>query len=343
MTRGESLRAVLVGCGGIAGAWLKPLSDFKDCEIVGLVDLNKDSAQKRKDEFKLDSAEIFDSLKTALEKLKPDVVFNLTIPSVHKETTLLALSLGCHVLCEKPMAESMADAKVMATAAKKAGRLLSIIQNRRYLDSIIRFRDFLNSGDIGSLHTLHADFYIGAHFGGFRDVMEHVLLFDMAIHSFDQARFISGWTPVSVYASDWNPEGSWYKHGASAAAIFEMDGGRLFTYRGSWCAEGFNTTWECDWRAIGSSGTALWDGGPNIKVQRPAKREGFISPLEDLQIPPAKPLLHSGHAGVIREFLDCVRSGAEPQTICFDNIKSLAMVHAAIKSAQTGRKVKIKI
>ena len=66
----------------------------------------------------------------------------------------------------------------------------------------------------------------------------------MAIHTFDMARFISGADPVAVYCKEWNPSGSWYDHDASAIAIFEMTGGIVYTYRGSWCAEGLNTTWE---------------------------------------------------------------------------------------------------
>ena len=80
----------------------------------------------------------------------------------------------------------------------------------------------MQSGAVGPLTTVNCDFYIGAHFGGFRDRMEHVLLLDMAIHTFDQARFIMGADPVSVYCNEWNPAGSWYDHDASAIAIFEM-------------------------------------------------------------------------------------------------------------------------
>ena len=50
--------------------------------------------------------------------------------------------------------------------------------------------------------------------------MPHVLLLEMAIHTFDAARLILGADPVSVYCKEWNPPGSWYKQNASAVAIF---------------------------------------------------------------------------------------------------------------------------
>jgi predicted dehydrogenase len=49
-----------------------------------------------------------------------------------------------------------------------------------------------------------------------------------------------------------------------------------------------------------------------------------------------------GHAGIIAEFVRCVRTGARPETHCADNIKSLAMVFGAIESAEQGRPVTIR-
>jgi predicted dehydrogenase len=338
----KTLRGVLTGCGSICRAWLKPLADFADVEIVGLVDLNQASAETVKAEFGLSGATTGTDLKAMLDTVDPDIVFDCTIPGAHVGVTLTALRHGCHVLGEKPMTESMADARKMVAAAAKAGKLYAVIQNRRYLDAICRCRAMIQDGGIGDLTTLNADFYIGAHFGGFRDVMPHVLLLDMAIHTFDQARFLSGADPVSVYAHDWNPAGSWYRHGASAVAIFEMTNGIVFTYRGSWCSEGLNTSWEADWRAVGSGGTVRWDGGDGLSAEAATGDAGFFRPQQAISAPNLPPLALTGHAAIIREFLDCVRSGRTPQTVCSDNIKSLAMVHAAIASAEKHRRIPIR-
>jgi predicted dehydrogenase len=276
-----------------------------------------------------------------LEATRADVVFDCTIPAAHKSVVLTALSHSCHVLGEKPLAESMADAREMLTAAQASGKTYAVIQNRRYLDNIVRFREVIRAGQIGPLTTLNADFYLAPHFGGFRDAMEHVLLLDMAIHSFDQARYIADADPVSVYCYEWNPAGSWYDHGASAQCIFEMTNGLIFNYRGSWCAEGLQTAWACDWRAIGQKGTARWDGEDDIQVAAVVESEGFFRQTERLDPPATPQLQHSSHAGVINEFVESLKNGTLPQTVCTDNIKSLAMVHAAIESAESGRKVAI--
>ena len=339
----DPVRVVLVGCGGISGAWLRPATTMPDIQFVGLVDINKKATDAKAQEYKLDTAAQGTDLKEMLKQTKPDAVFDCTLPEIHHSVTMTALKHGCHVLGEKPLADTMAHAREMVAAAEQAKKTYAVIQNRRYDPRIRSLRRFLDSGRIGQVTTVNADFYIGAHFGGFRDQMQHVLLLDMAIHSFDQARLISGADPVAVYCHEWNPFGSWYAHGASAIAIFEMSNGLRLIYRGSWCAEGMNTTWECDWRAIGTNGSVKWDGADKLDAEVVVKTGGFFSEKEKLSIPVEPDGKETGHAGLIREFIDCVKHGGTPETIASDNIKSLAMVFGAIESAETGKRVEIKV
>lgn len=334
-------KTVLAGCGNISRQWFEASKNFKDIEFVGLVDLNLDNANTRNKEYNL-NALTGTNLQKMLDITNPDIVFDCTVPSAHHDVVICALNHGCDVLGEKPMAESMADAGEMVKAAVNNGKTYAVIQNRRYNRNIISYRNELSSGKAGRLTTLNADFYIGAHFGGFREKMNHVLLIDMSIHSFDQARFISGRDPVSVFACEWNPPGSWYKHGASVICIFEMSDNVMFTYRGSWCAEGMNTSWDCNWRADCERGSVLWDGSEKIIGEIAVGNEGFIREKIKLEVDTAEKLKETGHAGVIREFLDSLKKGRKPQTDCSDNIISLAMVHAAVESAETGKRVLIK-
>jgi predicted dehydrogenase len=339
----DPLKAVLVGCGGMAREWLRFLPEVGGVEVVGLVDVVESQARTRAEEYGLQEACVGTDLGKVLDTTSPEVVFDITVPEAHLEVMLTALAHGCHVLGEKPMADSMDHARQMVAAAQQAGKLYAVIQNRRYDARIRKLRKFLVSGQIGPLTTVNSDFYIGAHFGGFRDRMKHVLVLDMAIHTFDAARFLMGADPVAVYCKDWNPEGSWYDHDASAVAIFEMTGGILYTYRGSWCCEGLNTTWEADWRIIGTKGCLTWDGGELCRGQRVTSTEGFHSDLEDLVIPSDIPAdKEGGHVGQVREFVECVRNHTTPETICTDNIKSLAMVFGAIESSETGKRVEIR-
>jgi len=336
----EATTAVLVGCGGIARTWMRAAGAMDDVEMVGFVDIVEEAARRCAVESGHVDALVGTDLVAVLEATRPEVVFNCTVPEAHYSVTMEALARGCHVLGEKPLADSMEHAREMVQAAERAGRLFAVMQNRRYDPHIRRFRALLESGAIGGLTTLNCDFYIGAHFGGFRDHMEHVLLLDMAIHTFDQARLISGADPVSVYCKEWNPRGSWFDHDASAVAVFEMTDDIVYTYRGSWCAEGLNTTWEADWHAVGETGSARWDGADGYRAQAVAVAGGFRSEWADVDVPEVDVEGKSGgHAGCIREFIRCVREGGTPETVASDNIKSLAMVLGAIESASQQRVV----
>ncbi|MDH7570096.1 MAG: Gfo/Idh/MocA family oxidoreductase, partial [Armatimonadota bacterium] len=282
----KHLRAVLAGCGSMSRTWLNAARQIPGLEIVGLVDLREDAARQRQTEFALPNALVHTNLSAVLDQTAPDIVFDCTVPEAHVSVTLEALRHRCHVLGEKPMADSMENARKMVAAAQAAGRLYAVIQNRRYDPRIRRMRNFLQSGTLGRLTTVNCDFYLGVHFGGFRDHMRHVLLLDMAIHTFDAARFLTGADPVSVYCHEWNPPGSWYDHDASAVAIFQMSNGIVFTYRGSWCAEGLNTTWESEWRFVGDAGSAKWDGADGMHAQVVAERGAPRSKVADVEIPP---------------------------------------------------------
>ncbi|MBF6593924.1 MAG: Gfo/Idh/MocA family oxidoreductase [Thermaceae bacterium] len=344
------MRAILVGCGAMSPAWLRSAKEVEGLEIAGLVDLREDAARARQLEFGLDKAAIGSNLEHLLEQIKPDVLFDCTVPEAHYSNALMAFKHGVHVLGEKPLADTLPRARAMVEAARKANLIHAVIQNRRFDPNIRRVRRFLENGGIGEITTVNADFYIAAHFGGFRDAMQHPLLLDMAIHTFDAARLISGQDPVSVYCQEWNPKGSWYAHGASAMAIFEMTGGVIFNYRGSWCSEGAHTAWESDWRIIGTQGTLRWDGGAHPKasvVSAAVHKVGdgwssMFASQDTSELPGLDPQDRVGaHAGLIREMVQCIRWGQTPETASSDNIKSLAMVFAAIESAQTGAKVAV--
>lgn len=338
----QPLRILQVGCGGIANAWLKALLPLPDARLVGLVDIQASAAETLARRHGLSPSLIYPTLRSALRAAQPDIVFDTTIPSAHHRVTLAALRAGCHVLGEKPMSDTLARARRMIAAADQAGRFYAVTQTRRANTHLRAAAAFLRGGAIGEVQEIHADFFLGPHFGGFRDAMDDPLILDMAIHTFDAARAIAAADPVSVYCYSFNPRRSWYQGHASAVAIFEMTGGIVFTYRGSWCAQGLPTSWESQWRVIGQKGTLTWDGHDTLRAQavKSDGPPGFFSPTVDVPVP-VTPLAHASHEALIRDFLDCVRTGRRPETDGHDNIKSLAMVLAAVRSARTGRRVTI--
>ena len=319
--------------------WMKALGEpglAGKVEVVAFVDMDPSAAVRLRDEAGSPSAATGTDLAAMLDQTQPDLLFDVVVPGGRHDVVATGLRHGCHVLSEKPMAASLDEARDLVRLAADTGKIHAVVQNRRYIPGVRRIRRLIESGALGELTALHADFFIGAHFGGFRDAMQNVLLLDMAIHTFDAARFMAGKDARAVYCHETNPRGSWYAHGADAHAIFEFADDVIFTYRGSWAAEGANTSWESTWRIIGTRGTLLWDGADRFEAHVVNGAEGFHRPLAELQVPPPNDDAQTlGHASVIADFIDAIERGTAPETVGSDNIKSLSMVFAAIESART--------
>lgn len=332
----NKIRVLQIGCGSITNAWFPAAQANDDMEYVGLCDLNPEAGRAQIEKFGLDpELPVFSDAREALQQLQPDAVFDCTIPLAHTPNAVLAFEHGAHVLSEKPLSDSLENARVAVEAARQSGKIYAITQNYRYSSGPRRLKAFLDEKRFGKVTQINADMYLGAHFGGFRDQMKHVLLLDMAIHTFDMARFLSGQTATSVFCHEFNPSGSWYAHDASAQAIFEMTDDVVFNFRGSWCATGLPTGFGSGWRIIGERGTILWDGGQGFQCEIENGDEGFFRPVEQVEVPDvAESHKTQNHSGLIREFLDAIRGGEAPETRAEDNFGSFEMVERAVESSE---------
>ncbi len=338
------LRAALVGCGAMSRAWLQAAAKIPDLSIVGLADLDSARAEARAAEFGLEDAAVARDVQALIAQTHPDLLFDVVVPAARHGVVSAGLAAGCHVLSEKPMAQTLGEARDLIARAESAGRIHAVVQNRRYVAGVRRIASALKSGAIGDIASVHADFFLAPHFGGFREEMDHVLLLDMAIHTFDALRCMTGLGALGVYCREWNPPTSWYRQGSSAAAIFELERGVTFVYRGSWCAPGLPTSWEAGWRFVGAKGSLTWDGADAIRIEALASgdRQGLFDRVKPVEPPAlAEDDRIGGHLGVLSDFVAAVRAGTKPETVGDDNIRSLAMVFGAIESAEAGRRVSI--
>jgi predicted dehydrogenase len=325
------LRVVQIGAGSMGRGWLRNVRDNDDVELVGVADLDVATAKAALEDLGVAGVPVATTLEDFLGDSSVDAVIDVTVPDAHHAVTMEALRRGIPVLGEKPLAATLAEALEMVAAAQAYDRLFMVSQNRRYDPQLFAYRRQIRQ--LGRLGILAATFFKAPHFGGFRDAMAHPLVLDMAIHTFDSARFLTGREPVGVYCEEYNPAWSWYAGDAGATAVFELSDGSRFVYTGSWCSPGQETSWNASWRASGEFGTALWDGdgSPTLEIVegREAGREsdpGGVDP-------------HPGIEGSLREFVQALRTGSRPMGEAADNVMSLAMVHAAIESAATRQRV----
>src|SRR5258708_1647560 len=148
-------RVAVVGCGRIATAeHLPSLVDAARrglCNLVAVCDSNATRAMATGRHFGVPG---FTSLDETIDRARPDIVTIATLPPGHRALTLRALDAGCHVLCEKPIAMNLGEARDMVAAATKADRLLSICFEYRYWDEATYLRDRIAAGDFGHVHFI---------------------------------------------------------------------------------------------------------------------------------------------------------------------------------------------
>jgi predicted dehydrogenase len=177
------IKVVLVGCGSISREELLGLTSHPDVSVVGLVDVVLENASKRKTEFELEAAETSTDFEATLIRHQPDIVVDCTPPHAHSDIACMAMRHGAHVLGQKPMADTLANAHRAIQASRDTGLVYGVIQTGRFEEQARTLRAFVGGGAIGDVTTVEFRYFTGMHFpaGDFRNTMRHVLLLDMSI------------------------------------------------------------------------------------------------------------------------------------------------------------------
>jgi predicted dehydrogenase len=322
----EPVRLIQVGAGMMGWAWLNIIGSSTEVRLVGLADLNLEVAQRAATAAGFANVATAPTLEDLLGRVEADAVVNVTIPEAHADVSITALQHGLSVLCEKPVAHTMAAALSMAAAAEVSGRLLMVSQSRRYWRNLEALRGQITR--LGRIGIVECSFFRGPHFGGFREEMPYPLLADMAIHQFDLARHLIGSEPVWIRSESFNPDWSWFAGDAAAQVAAAFADGTRFGFTGSWCSAGVQTSWNGSWRISGADGTAVWDGD----------HEPVAQTADGESIPAVHGTGPEELAGSLHEFVSALRGGSMPANEVHRNVMSLAMVEAAIRSAQTGER-----
>lgn len=150
-------RIGVIGCGGIAtGKHLPSLAALENVQIIAFSDINRDCAAKAAQEFGPAGAAVYTDYRELLKDKTIDLVHICTPNRSHCEITVAALEAGKHVMCEKPMAITAAEARKMVEAAKRTGKKLTIgYQNRFRSDSQYLYK-LCRHGDLGEIYFAKA-------------------------------------------------------------------------------------------------------------------------------------------------------------------------------------------
>lgn len=138
-------RVGIIGCGGIAnGKHLPSLSRQSKVEIVAFCDIIKERADEAAEKYGNNEATVYTDYTELLKDQSIDIIHVLTPNDVHAEISIAALEAGKHVMCEKPMAKTAADAKRMVEAAKRTGKKLTIGYDNRYREDSLYLKKLVS-------------------------------------------------------------------------------------------------------------------------------------------------------------------------------------------------------
>jgi dTDP-4-amino-4,6-dideoxygalactose transaminase/predicted dehydrogenase len=204
ISHGKKLRVGIVGCGQMGRWHFDAYKKNPQVEIVAFADTNLESAERFAAEA---NAKAYSSTKDMIVNERLDGVSVCTLPSTHRDIALDLLEAGVHVLCEKPLAISVEQAKEMTAKAAQKNLLLLTAFKFRYFDEVQKAKEILSSGGLGKIASFRLMF------GGYIDMagtwfaQKHLsgggILMDNGPHAIDLIRYLFGEiTAVSAAVSN---------------------------------------------------------------------------------------------------------------------------------------------
>jgi predicted dehydrogenase len=336
---------MLIGVGGIGGAWIRRfLPVHKDrVRISAIVDIVPEVLREAGDLLNLPHSERHATMSEGFAHADVDFCVVAVPPWHHREAILGAMSRRLPVLSEKPVSDKLSEVREIADAVTKADTKVAIIQNYRFTPRMQAFRTALKSGQLGRLQHLvvrfQADYRVFGSWGSklglsnFRHEMDDPLLIDAAIHHLDMIRNLTGGDCRTISGVGWNPPWGSFAGFSSGLYLCSMDNGTQAMYEGNLSGAGHQNTWHHEYYRAECELGSLSLGADDVlmleKAGKPVKR----IPINETQF--------YGHQQIISDFLDWLDGGKAPETVFDDNLKSMAMVFAAVEAGKSGNTVNV--
>lgn len=337
----KPLRGVTVGTGYFSqfhfGAWRRTAG----VEIVAACGL--DPLRTREIAASADIERSYDDVAAMLDRERPDFIDIITPPETHLEFVRLAAARGVHILCQKALAPTFAEARAIVRTASDAGVRLMVHDNFRFQPWHREAKHLLDRGAIGRLQTLSCRTRLGDGWGDdaylarqpyFRD-MPRFLIFETGVHFIDVYRYLGG-EIAQVFARlrRLNPV---IKGEDSAVIVFDFVSGAS----GLWDADRYHQAAAKNPRYTfgefsleGDAGALRIDGDGNI----------FLRPLGGEEVVHDYRPSHDGFAGdsvfaTFAHFIQRLKDGQAFETAGEDYLRTLAVQEAIYASAASGQAV----
>lgn len=336
----KPLIGAVIGCGFFAQNQLHAWRDLPGVQIVALCD--RDAARLAETAARFGIARTYTDAGAMLAAESLDFVDIATTVGSHRALVELAAGAGLHVICQKPFASTMADARAMVSAVQAAGKTLMVHENFRWQSAVRRVIDIVRSGALGEAYFGRISFRSGFDvFAGqpYLATGARFIVEDLGIHTLDIARALFGdVTRMAATTRRINPA---IKGEDVATMLLTHAGGATSVVDCSYATRRVPETFpETLIEIDGSKGSLRLDAGYRLMME-----DGRVEDLSPPLLPWASKPWHNIQESVQiiqAHFLECIAAGVEPETSGADNLKTLALVEAAYLSASEGRTVEMK-
>lgn len=336
------LNGALIGCGFFAINQLHAWRDVAGAGIVAICDRDPERLRQAGDQFAIERR--YHDAAALLAEGGIDFVDIATTVASHRALVELAASHGVPVICQKPFAPTLADAKAMVAACKAAQVPLMVHENFRWQTPIQAVRQVLDSGEIGQAFWGRFSFRSGYDvFAGqpYLAEGERFIIEDLGIHTLDIARFILGdVTHLLARTRRVNPA---IRGEDVATMLMDHAGGATSIVDVSYATRRNEdpfpqTLIEID----GTQGSLRLLEGYRLEVSTPAGAR--LLDVAPQLLPWAQKPWYNIQQSVLaiqQHWVDCLNNGTEAATSGADNLQTFALVEAAYHSATSGERVAI--
>ena len=315
----ETMRVAVVGAGNIARTHLRAYS-ANDVVVAAIADVDFERARALAEEA---GARPYADYREMLDAERVDAVSICTPPNAHRDAALLALGKRLPVLCEKPLARSVAEGRGIAEAVERAGVPFQIGLCHRFHSTVMRLKELIDSAALGRPVAFRNRFAtripnIQQSWFANPSISGGGVILDNGVHSIDLFRFLCG-EVVSVVAQRSTTIPSLEVEDTAALAL-TSESGIVGTIELSWNTPGSDNAIT----VYGSAGQATVDYNAQEIRYRRAGDEGWTVEGESAPNRFAREVAH---------FLECIKTGAAPSPGIQDGLRALEVIEQAYASA----------
>lgn len=329
----------VVGLGHFAEYVVLPgFTDSRKAKLVAVVSGDERKARRLAKKFGAASVYSYQTYAQCLENPQVEAVYIATNNGSHAEFAVQAAAAGKHVLCEKPMATTLAECRQMLEACA-SGKVRLMIAYRKYFEPAAReLRSLIKAGKLGPLKILHSAFSIYVRPGGNRPAWHFDArqagggaLPDVGVYCVNTARWVTGLDPVEAAAYQWTVDPAAFKEVEEHIAFrLNFPGGLVMQATASWGAAK-----ESFLHVVGDKGWATLS--PAFEYDEERRLYGRIGgKWFDKKYPVLNEL-----ALEIDHLADCIRRDREPEPNGAEGLRDVAVMQAIYQAARQGRPVKI--